>query len=241
MDVKLLSKTYQEEYDLEQAPSALETMRIWSIKQERKYCEEQCTGLNECQFAGADQGFKPEIIADNLNHFAKNHLYFGVSKCGKQLKSEQGAKRRQLLKKSNLPSPQPLRENHKRILERMTRRSYYIIGAHGSGKTNFLSHIGQKYLQEDAKVKYVSQPELLTELRVGSETYHAQLQECKEADVLLIDDWRGRESRYNEEQLWVILNHRELRQRITIIASREDLTAQSTRLREKLERYTVIR
>lgn len=240
MDTMLLRTNYQKAYDLEHLPSEREALRILAIEQQRHYCEEGCTRLETCQFKGADRGFKPMIIADDLNRFKGKHLYFGVSKCAKELESEGVERERRLIEGANLPHPRAISERQRALIKSLKRTSHYIVGGHGTGKTNVLAHIGLKYLREGRSVKYVSQPELLTELRVGSERYWERLRECKEVEVLLIDDWRGRESRYNEEQLWVILNHREMRRKATIIGSRELVRGQSERLREKLERYEVV-
>ena len=239
MDTMLLRSTYQEEYGLERLPSEREALRIGEIERQRKYCEESCRDIRECQFKGADRGFKPLIMADDLNRFKGKHLYFGKTKCAKELELERVERERRSIESANLPIPRALRESQRALIEGLKRGNYYIVGGHGSGKTNLLAHIGLKYLREGASVRYVSQPELLTELRVGSERYWERLRECKEAEVLLIDDWRGRESRYNEEQLWVIMNHREMRGKVSIIGSREGLEEQSSRLRERLEGYRV--
>lgn len=241
MDTMLLRTSYQEAYKLENLPSEREALQILKIEQQRHYCEEVCSTIKACQFKGADIGFKPLIIADDLNRFKGKRLYFGKTKCAKELESERLERERMLIEAANLPTARALSERQKALIKGLKRTSYYIVGGHGSGKTNLLAHIGIKYLRAGLKVKYVSQPELLTELRVGSERYWEQLRECKLVEVLLIDDWRGRESRYNEEQLWVILNHRAMRGKISVVSSREGLEMQSVRLRERLEGYEVIR
>ena len=235
------SAKQQERYNLLKEPSVQDSQRIKEIERERALCT-QCTGLDECLYSGDGRGFKPCIIATNLGRFPKNLLYFGVEKCEWLKETERASKERRREEESGLPNKSfELNEAQMRTVEHLINGDYWISGNHCSGKTQILRELGMRLMQSGRRVRYTTQSELLIDLKVTNPQYHEKMKEYREVEVLLIDDWKGALSGYNEEQIWVILNKRGMRNRKTVISSREWIRNQRERLRERLEHYEEIR
>ena len=242
------SRRYAEEYHLLRAPSAYEIGRIEEIKKSEKNCE-KCEGLRECQYSGGDRGLEAVIIVNDLGgRLSGNRLYFGVKECRYLVEEEEIRKVEALRATSGLPEKHKQKRKYEltgeereavnRLLRGESKR-LYINGPYRKSE-EVLSIIGNEYLVLGLKVRYENALELLSELRVTSPRYHEKMEEVKRVEVLIIEGLREM-SRYNDEQIGIILNHRNRRGKRTIVNGAMKVVEIGGMIGEQLENYEEMR
>jgi len=242
------SRHYAAEYNLLRPPSAYEIARIEEIKRNEKYCE-KCEGVRECQYSGGDRGLEAIIIVNDLGgRLEGNRLYFGVKECRYLVEAEELRKVEALRAASGLPERHKQkrkydlsgeeREEVNRLLRGENKR-LYINGSYRKSE-ELLSIIGNEYLRLGLRVRYENALELLSELRVTSSTYHEKMEEVKRVEVLIIEGLREM-SRYNDEQIGIIIYHRNRVGKRTIVNGTMKLVEIGGMTGEQLEKYEELR
>ena len=238
------SRHYAAEYNLLRAPSAYEIARIEEIKRRGRYCE-KCAGLSECQYVGGDKGLEAIIMVNDMGGRLKgNRLYFGVKECRYLVEAEELRKVEQLRVESGLPerykqkTRYELNTREREVIKRLLRgesKRLYISGGYRESEI-LLSVIGNEYLKIGLKVRYENALELLSELRVTNPLYHEKMGVMKEVEVLIIEGLRE-VSRYNDEQLGIILNYRNRLGKRSIVNGVRKVEEVGGMTGEQLERY----
>lgn len=98
----------------------------------------------------------------------------------------------------------------------------YISGPVGGGKSHLAAAIANQLLQADMTVAYASVPELMQFLRAGfsDDTTGQRMQALKDVEVLVLDDIGAEQlTPWVDEQLFVMINARYLKERPTIFTS----------------------
>ena len=242
------SRHYAAEYNLLRPPSAYEIARIEEIKRVGRYCE-KCGGLRECQYRGGDRGLEAVIMVNDLGGRLKgNRLYFGVKECRYLVEAEELRKVEELRVGSGLPeryknkTRYALNTREREVINRLLRgesKRLYISGGYRESEI-LLSIIGNEYLREGLKVRYENALELLSELRVTNPRYHEKMEAMRGVEVLIIEGVRE-VSRYNDEQLGIILNSRNRLGKRSIVNGGRKLVEVGGMVGEQLESYEEMR
>lgn len=241
-------RRYAEEYGLLRKPSGYEIARIEEIERAKRYCE-RCGGLRECQYSGGDRGLEAVIMVNDVGgRLAGNRLYFGVKECRYLLKEEEERKVEAMREGSGLPEVHKrkrkyeLRGEEREVVDRLLKgesKQLYIKGNYRESE-ELLSIIGNEYVRIGLKVRYENALELLSEMRVTSPKYHEKMEEVKAAGVLIIEGLPCVMSRYNDEQIGIILNYRNRRGKRSVVNGEGDkegiggVTGEQLRIYEEL-------
>ena len=236
---------YLKEYGLLREPSNYEVQRIEEIKRRRRYCE-RCEGLEECQYKGGDRGLEAVIITSDLGGRVEgNRLYFGVKECRYLVEAEESKRQEEEGKRSGIPERQrqknryDLREEEREEIKELLTGGEKRIYVKGKGERveEYLSIIGNESIKAGLKVRYENGAEVVSELRVTNPEYHEKMKEMKGVEVLIIEGLRSNQSRYNDEQIGMILNVRRRVGLRTVINGEERKGEQRGVIGEELRRY----
>lgn len=113
----------------------------------------------------------------------------------------------------------------------------YLVGPCGAGKSHLAAAIVNELVYGGATAAYASVPELLAFIRSGfkDNTADERLNLLKGVDVLVLDDLGTEQgTEWALEQLFVLINHRYLEDRTTIITSNLQLAEQPARIASRI-------
>ena len=188
------------------------------------YCEAKCKGLEQCQFGEGGRGYEPTTA---YYDFAGQPVpYIIYTKCKYKVLAE----RREAEDKAFEASGLPLKQRGLKLTEVEAAEDTKILAAGFIlGKlTDFEIEsyelaiaIGNELIKRHIGVKYVTAPELLTDLRYDNEEYSKNLAKYLQVEVLIVNlqrTWRG--SEYNREQLEMVMERRERVSRRTLRVGR---------------------
>ncbi len=220
-----LQKTYSSAYGL--YVSKIEAIKLEGIRQRKGKCE-SCEGLEACQYDESGTGY--EQMASTYEVNGVRVLYFGVKRCRylKQRQQEERTERRLL--QSKIPGVYSKKgfedyEVHEGNMEAVAKGlklgSIYIYSEERRvGKTMLASLIGNELIKRGEGVLFTTVGELMIKLRYNAEGYEEAMRAVREVKTLILDDLGSeRESEYNGEQIYMIIDYRVREGLRTIITS----------------------
>ncbi len=115
-----------------------------------------------------------------------------------------------------------------------------FIGANGCGKTHLAAAVAGYRLERGERVAFATVPDLLDELRSSfapdaGESFDRRFGRLLDAPLLVLDDLGAQQaSRWGEEKLYQLLNHRHLKRSPTIVTTNGELRELEPRIASRL-------
>lgn len=203
---------------------------IRNYYEQRKYCQD-CVGIENCRYEGY-------MLVPTYDEKPENVIVFRSARCASSKRANNEIRLARAFERSGLPK--------RYLAKRMTdfdgsgnstalmgvkefvtnKRSLYLYGGVGTGKTLLASLVGRACLQNNRIVCFYDLPTLTQKLKTAlngaaeSESLESIHRRLAEVDVLILDDIGAEyRSAWVLEQLFIIVNERYNNERQILVTS----------------------